>query len=185
MMATKKNTGTMILPSASAAAIWEGEIAGQISDGMWENSTPHEHWVPWQYLKVVVIPGVARVDAETTYFQKTSYNLRKLLNIGTSSAPDYCIRDRMVRMGRMGLAIASLKLDVEQNYYNTVGAAEYMPGTYEEWASCKTWNAWEHMELVSDELARAYYDHVKTYGVKEMKADLDQIKAAMRTAKSF
>lgn len=46
MATTTKNTGKMVLPSASAAAIWEAEITGQLSDGMWENSTPHEHWKP-------------------------------------------------------------------------------------------------------------------------------------------
>lgn len=133
-------------------------------------------------------PGTARVDAETTYFPKVNYNLRRLLNIGTPSAPDHCIRDRMVQKGRMGLALAHLGRGYE---YGAVHAAEYMPATYEEWAGLKASGKWEYdfvtkyMESVSDELARAYYDHVKTYDVKEMKADLDQIKAAMTTAKHF
>jgi hypothetical protein len=37
------NTGTIVLPSLSAALVWKAEIVGQLSDGMWENAAPFDH----------------------------------------------------------------------------------------------------------------------------------------------
>lgn len=38
--------------------LWEGEIAGQISDGMWENSTPMYHWTAFSGVQFGVgVPG--------------------------------------------------------------------------------------------------------------------------------
>lgn len=188
-MASKKTVGRMILPSVSAAALWEDEIVGQISDGMWENSSPHNHWQPWLKLELWVIAGAEpKVDAETTFFPKVNYALSRLFNIGTSSEPDYCIRDRMIQKGRMGAAIESLG---RPHLSAAIAAAEHMPAIFEEWIAAKESGAWnsaylkQHMAIIDLELARAYYDRNESYGLKEMKADVAKIKAAMMSAKHF
>ena len=38
-------------PSKGLKALFDEEIRGQISDGAWENSTPHNHWHFWCHLK--------------------------------------------------------------------------------------------------------------------------------------
>ena len=35
-------------------ALFDGELKGQISDGMWEDATPDDHWKPWSTAVVKV-----------------------------------------------------------------------------------------------------------------------------------
>jgi hypothetical protein len=72
-----------------------------------------------------------------------------------------------------------------------IAAAEHMPAIFEEWIAAKESGAWnsaylkQHMAIIDLELARAYYDRNESYGLKEMKADVAKIKAAMMSAKHF
>lgn len=45
---------TLRVRNIEQAALFQLEIVGQLSDGMWENSTPREHWRPWCKCNVVV-----------------------------------------------------------------------------------------------------------------------------------
>lgn len=56
------------------------ELDGQLSDGFWENTTPHDHWRQWCAAKVVVNPE--RVG-RNFYAQKSNYNLssKQLLDV--------------------------------------------------------------------------------------------------------
>lgn len=36
--------------------IFELELKGQLSDGNWENTRPHDHWIAWNHAEVVVNP---------------------------------------------------------------------------------------------------------------------------------
>ena len=182
-----KAKGKMILPTMSAAALWEAEISGQISDGMWENAVPHDHYQSWLKLELSVVPGSEpRVETDTMRFSRTNYNLSRLLNIGSRHEPDYCIRDRMILKGRMGAALESLAMKYNAN---VIAAAEYMPAIYEEWAAMNASDAWKHdfagryMKTVTDEIARAFYARSESYGLKQMKEDLSLVKAAIKSAK--
>src|SRR5580692_2726698 len=111
MMATKKkksapeSLGRFIVGTHTAAALWECEILGQLSDGTWENSAPRDHYRPWFHLETVVIPGEARVDAPTAHFPKTNYNLTRLLDLGADCPFRHEIRDRMIASATMRLAL--------------------------------------------------------------------------------
>lgn len=176
----------IVLPTVSAEAIWRDEITGQLSDGMWENSRPRNHWRSWNQLTVVVERDAQpRTIARSTYFERTKYNLRVLYAIAPVGDPlRHVVRDRMVLKGRLALALARLSMPYS---YEAIHAAEYMPTTYEQWASCKLSGMWnydfvsEYMTHVSDELARMYYSLDREYGLKQMKADIDSIKEAMIT----
>ena len=62
-----------------AEALWDYEILGQLSDGLWENSRPYGHWKFWAECKPVVD---GKVGWESDKFpQKINYDLRKLLTI--------------------------------------------------------------------------------------------------------
>lgn len=61
------------------AKLWE-ELDGQISDGMWENTRPYNHWKPWCNAEVLVDPkNVGR----NFYADKDNYdfNNSQLLSI--------------------------------------------------------------------------------------------------------
>ena len=80
-----QSTGTMYLPTLSALTIWNEEITGQLSDGMWENTRPREHYKFWQRLDVVhesqCTPHVRKSDVNySCWCVKNNYNLTALIS---------------------------------------------------------------------------------------------------------
>ena len=69
-------------------ALWEVELAGQISDGKWENTKPFNHWIFWGNVQTVV-DGKLGVEINGIGPEKSNYNFnsRELLEI---------VGDRMV-----------------------------------------------------------------------------------------
>ena len=168
-MLDNRQNGRIEFTTATAVALWEYELKGQFSDGMWENSRPYEHWKFWCALDAVVGP----VDKVTKYpypwyCRKYSYGLNSLLPI---------IGDRMLKIGQLA--------SVGGEGYHVFAAAEYMPATLAEFANCKESGKWaynfvaEHMKHISVDLAVKFY--ASTYTVKDLKADLKRIKAAIKT----
>jgi hypothetical protein len=78
------NKHTWLFPSKGLHAIWEHEISGQLSDGAWENSTPHEHWKFWGHLETGVNEdGQFRFIKGTVHDypkKKSGYNLSTLID---------------------------------------------------------------------------------------------------------
>lgn len=181
MMANKENTGTMTLPSRTAVALWVNEICGQISDGMWENSGPHNHWQFWCRLDVTVGPK-ATLDTKGAWVAKNAYALTRLHQEKFDDGK-YVLRDRMVACAR--LAIAGVDLNDRQ----TLHAAEYMPATLAEFRANKASGKWQYdfvnkyVDNISDEIAVKFYE--ATYTLKEMNADLKLIMSTMKLARKF
>lgn len=48
--------GTLRVRNLAQKILWEEELTGQLSDGRWENSRPHDHWEPWCDATVVIDP---------------------------------------------------------------------------------------------------------------------------------
>lgn len=82
--------GTLRVRNLAQKVLWENELSGQISDGQWENATPHNHWEPWCRATVVVDPDNVGRDF---YARRESYNF---------SAPDLLsvVGERMVEYVR-------------------------------------------------------------------------------------
>jgi hypothetical protein len=187
--------GTISFPTRSACAVWRSEILGQMSDGMWENTAPGDHWVFWHRLRTVVnvgAPASVKMDEGkyAPYNQKTSYGISGLYDI---------IGDRMVAFGRMGRVLSTLvDIDiVESPDYDTrygkdstfdacVHAAEYLQEMgldkfLEEKASgvySKPWTE-RYLKAVDEETARRFFS--TKYDMKDLKADVKLIKAAIKT----
>lgn len=186
-MASKNPSGTMVLPTHSATALWVHEIKEQLSDGHWENSTPRNHYSFWCSLTVTVEPWCEPKVVTDGYALRTNYNLRALFDLGKDCSFRYDIRDRMVRLGR--LALASARLGRPQLTYDQRIMAKDMPETLGIFRTAKTVAVHpreiEKYAAVDDELATVYYTQpdVVAYGLKQMKADVDAIKAAMMTVR--
>lgn len=77
-------------------ALWECEISGQISDGLWENARPMNHWIPWCDADVTVAESDDSVGRDF-YARKDNYdfNSSKLVNV---------VGDRMILYARLALA---------------------------------------------------------------------------------
>lgn len=154
-------TGTIYLPTPSAIALWQGEILGQMSDGMWENTKPDNHWVFWGKMNVAL--GTPKLDSSEPPV-KSSYNLAGLLEY---------VGDRMVNIGRMGKAGA----DESVTHH---GGAEDMPSTFEEFKNMQTKGDYTagKLQKITDDLAQKYY--ATKYDMKDLKNDLRSIKMAMK-----
>jgi len=187
------STGTFFLARASQVALWEHELTGQISDGMWENSGPSEHYAFWCRLKPVLAPAGARVGVETPcewLCTRDRYGFTSLYTVEWPAGV-FCIRDRMVKLGRLALAC---ELDGHECGYEQRLAAEELPETWQAYLSLRAdeaervGSAKEQEErtrllnAVPKDLARTYYEHLacKAYGLKQMKADVKAIKEAMK-----
>ncbi len=92
-----ETTGVIAFATSTQYALWQREIRGQLSDGMWENSRPFEHWRPWCNLVPVITDGLTYVKFGSRYPTKVKYALLRLCSI-----PE--IEQRMIIVGRMALA---------------------------------------------------------------------------------
>lgn len=180
-MMDTKNTGKIFLPTLTAAALFEHSLLGQFSDGMWENSTPHGHWKPWHHLEIVFDTGCTPRVEGGLGFRKKNYNLMGLLEY---------VQDEMLALGRMTLAAAHLGIDLTGNARNAAQYG-YMPATLEDWTARKESGKWgqdhvtKYMVDVTPELAAAFYQHEKSYTLRDLKADLKACKAAISTVNCY
>jgi hypothetical protein len=56
--------GTLRVRNEAQKVLWDTEIAGQISDGHWENAKPQDAWIAWSDAEVVVDPHNVGRDFE-------------------------------------------------------------------------------------------------------------------------
>jgi hypothetical protein len=171
IMMDNNSTGTMTLPSRSAVALWINELVGQLSDGMWENSGPRDHWKFWHHLDVVVGES-ASLDTHGAFASKNAYAFNRLFSI---------IGERMLATGRMARAGGD-PYDRE-----LLSAAQDMPATFEEFQVRKTAGAWDaefvktRMEKVDDHQAALFY--ATTYTMNDLRVDINLIKSTMKLAR--
>jgi hypothetical protein len=81
---------TLAVRNQVQAALFEKELKGQLSDGMWENSSPREHWKPWCSAEVIVDPENVGRDF---YADKDNYNFNSTFLLE-------CVRDRMLALAQ-------------------------------------------------------------------------------------
>ena len=164
-----ETTKTISFTTKTALALWKAEICGQLSDGMWENTAPYDHWKFWCNLDPV-LGTENKVTTPYPYLcKKTGYNIAGLYEV---------IGDRMLKIGRLAKVTP-----VGERLY----CAEYMPDTLEEWTTMHTTGKWQfefvapYMTGITPESAAAYY--ATTYTMRDLRFDVKVIKAAMKTMK--
>jgi hypothetical protein len=184
--------GTLYLARASQVALWTHELTGQISDGMWENAAPWEHYKFWCHLKVELLPARGAPCVETAYpylCTREAYGFSSLYGVKDDDG-NLVILDRMVKLGRLALAceLAGHACGYEQRV-----ASEDMPATYEAYQELTFAELGmpddprlRFLAAVPHTLATAYYNHPAcvAYGVKQVKDDVKAIKAAMKDRRS-
>ena len=65
---------TIFFADALQAALFDNELTGQISDGCWENSKPHDHWIRPCKAEVAIDAQNPRVEIVGHEYFKRSYN---------------------------------------------------------------------------------------------------------------
>lgn len=150
--------GVIFLPTRSAMDLWTSEITGQLSDGYWENAKPSDHWHFWSNLVPRLGDPAVMANGHPV---KDSYNLMSLIDV---------VGDRMLSVGRAAVSGADISRD----------AAEYMPGSFEEFVRRTKDGGYhaQHLKTVTPEAAKKFY--ATPYGGKDLRRDLSLIKQAMK-----
>lgn len=153
----------------------EKELQGQLSDGKWENATPHGHWKPWCEAEVVVSEKVGRNFS----VRKDNYQLasKELLDV---------VGPRMTRYVQAMFAFGTDEaVELVSYLYDDLGNGAWRglpayPGEY--WdkvrARIKAFVAqFGGLDAVHNRIEDI------TYGKKELVADLNDLKTIFKTRK--
>jgi len=164
---------TIYFSTASAVALWNWEFTGQISDGMWENTTPHDHWKVWCNLEAKI--GKARRSKNTQYhIYKAGYNLGALKQY---------VGDRMLAYGKFGKAVGNDILNMGSEIRSTIESFPNEVFNLEEFKKeiLKT-HSYRSREYYWRGLEQRHVDayYQTTYTEKEMNEDIKMIKKAMK-----
>jgi hypothetical protein len=146
-------------------ALFEMEIVGQLSDGRWENSKPHDHWEPWSNCEVTV----DRAFGRNFYAPKDNYNL-------TESSLLEIIGDRMVAFARLTIAFGIERAKKYEALLDIDGKWRDIP-TYEGQYYDDVRKALEGENL---DAIRSTVEH-GNYNRHDLKRDLRALKDAMKT----
>ena len=161
---------TLKLENARQVALWNSEITGQLSDGMWENTNPQDHWEPWCDCEAVVADN-GEIGRDF-WVRKDGYALHSLIK---------WLGDRMIFYGNLANLLSgevpncrlpSNKRDWEHT--QEMATSPDYPGDYyiDEWIQLDDAG-------VTDEIIEQASEG--DYDEKALRADLSAIKRAMKT----
>lgn len=157
----------------SLHTLWVHEIVGQLSDGMWENTYPNDHYKFWCNLE----PRVGQCNqiflVNHSRPQKNNYGLTRLID---------CVGDRM----RAAVVMA----EITDNHV-AIGAAEYLltAGSYSKFVdTLKAYNNdfWNKLiDAITPEIAENFFAQIEHYTVKDLRKDLQSISKLMKVVKRW
>lgn len=158
---------TFTLRTPIQAAIFEHELKGQISDGMWENARPHQHYVPWCAAHVIVGDNVGRdFDAVKSNYDVSSKFLLE------------CVGKRMLQVARLAREFG---YDRVQDFDDFTGVGEF--GLPPEHYTGPFWDVRrEAASALGQDFSRALAvcKDETAYTEKNLLSDLREIKKAMK-----
>jgi len=161
----------LAVSNVEQAILWENEIAGQISDGFWENASPRDHWQVWCDAEVIVDEDNM---GREFWARRTMYNLTnpELLAV---------VSKRMLAYVRIGRAYGRehvhdlhYLLDLDGNYQGIpkwLATGKGGPRDQKLIAKLKAIDPKLFKLTLSD----------TSYTEKDLKRDLCRLKLAMRT----
>lgn len=170
MTTIKRSTGTITFQNMAQLALWLHQLTGQMSDGMWENTKPHDHWKFWGQLETEIGKDLKVTTDRPWECKKVGYDFAKLIEY---------VGAEMLALGRMAQITGVTDRMLQ--------AASYMPATLEKFNECRATGKWQYdfvakyMEVVSDHDAEMFY--AAEYTEKQLRLDLKVIKAIMKTVK--
>jgi len=90
--------------------LWDNELTGQISDGMWENTRPYDHYRFWCRIESFVNPD--NIGVAGAFYEKRNYNFvnKSLIEI---------IGERMCYMARLS-QILGIPLNSFESYASEI-----------------------------------------------------------------
>ena len=184
------STGEIVFTTPEAIALWRAEIAGQLSDGAWENASPRDHWRFWCNLESKLGPAPKLVS--TSRPTKINYGLSALISI---------VGDRMLSIGRIARALHRVGMDITTADNATFRSADELidfAPTFEEFLKEQAlgkWsgpvgygaadNGWKREMIDSIPLSLVAEFYKTTYTLKDLRNDLRAIKASITSPCEF
>ena len=92
----KAKSFILVFENEILKALWDEELTGQISDGMWEN-TPNSAWPFWCSIKTKVGKNNKLISTNNCSNDYTFYNIKR--NFGFTRLIKY-VGDEMVEIGK-------------------------------------------------------------------------------------
>lgn len=161
----------IFLKNKEQVILFEAELKGQISDGFWENSSPHDHWE---------IPCSAEVlvgEPHLTFWPSRGYKFhnKDLFEI---------VGDRMIEYVKIYKAFPQLDFDRHHAYAHL--ASEGLRARAEQAGHDSYWDKVlyniEEATGMSFENAQALVN-AQEYSVKQCRSDLRQISQVFKAAR--
>lgn len=174
---SEDQVNTFTVANRAQQVIFEHELKGQLSDGHWENSTPHNHWRNWCDAEVKVGENIGR-----NFYARRKYNF---LNPDLLDVVQH--RMRLYVMIDKAFGEAAIK-PLEYLFESINDRSEACPIEYkgmpkhdgEYWDGVRD-NIIEFVEANGGlpNVVKVVLD--QTYTVNNLREDLRQIQAASRT----
>ena len=159
---------TLTFNSSIHKLLFVNELCGQISDGMWENTRPFNHWEDWSDCEVVVGDNVGR----DFHAVKDNYNLNSKLLLE-------CVGDRMIGMVKIHLSLPFAS-DYACKYIGKYGVDEIIEYAKENDYWSKVLNKCLESASIEQFREAEKYD---LYDMKDLKKDLAEMKKVMKIKK--
>lgn len=163
---------TLTFKTVAQKILFTNELAGQISDGNWENASPHNHWEAWNECEVLVGDNVGRNFS----VRKDNYNFCNKELLG-------CVGDRMIKMVRVKLAFPDISDDMAERLgeYCFNDLRESMKKEEEPGYWTKQYN--KAVEAIGSENIEKFQKCVNDeslYSEKDLKNDLKEMKKIIK-----
>lgn len=157
------NERVLVVRNVEQAAIWL-ELDGQLSDGMWENTRPLDHWKPWCDARVVVGKNVGRNFSA----RKDNYNFssKELLDV---------VGKRMLGVVRIARGVGLKAADILEHAVDCdSGRIDWSAG----WNGKNLITKLEAIGVTTDSVDLALAND--SYGMSDMRRDLNDLKAIIK-----
>lgn len=97
--------------------LWQCELCGQVSDGYWENSRPHNHWRQPCNAESIVDDGTKTLGPSFWPARRYNFSAHNLLKV---------VGNRMLSVVKTYLAFPHLSFDHHWDYEMMEGVEEYV-----------------------------------------------------------
>ena len=165
-------TCTFALGTPTQFALWNVEIVGQLSDGLWENAYPRDHWKAWCNAKTIIDPDHI---GRNFYAERDTYSLTNLV---------YHVEERMRYYGALATmfpeeTVALLNSGDYSLPDNYDQAFRYYNNDRDEAYVKRAVTAWNAAGFTMEKFVAAY-NNIDCYTHKQLCKDLSAIKKAMK-----
>lgn len=163
------------------------EFYGQISDGMWENSRPHDHWLWINRTKYVIgdTPGYKG------YWHSKKYGIKRWWNLWKKDGYDWAIR--ILTYAKFGMIINPSKAEEFVKVSDSLRTIlDYLPEkktTLQELLDFVKGKWFERyftedtLKFITDENLEKFYN--SSYSMKDLKRDIYSVYDSVNTCLSY